>query len=343
MIKDGNTGGGNELVVSERSLTPAQYQALADVPAELEWLANIKNKKTRRAYEADVAEFMAFAGLRAPVELRTVTRAHVIAWRKHLESREKRSKGRRPGAKVQGLEDSSIRRKLAALSALFDYLCERNAVAGNPVDGVERPTANGNEGSTPALGDAQARKLLDAPPEDTLKGVRDRAILATLLYHGLRREELCGLRVRDIQSRQGVMHFRVKGKRDKIRFVPIHATAQRLIAEYLALAGHGEDIAGPLFRPVTNNRTGELDRPLDPASVYRNIIQKYGLETGISAQVNGLCVHSLRATAATNALSHEADIAKVQEWLGHANVSTTRLYDRRKTRPEDSPTFRVRY
>jgi integrase/recombinase XerD len=59
--------------------------------------------------------------------------------------------------------------------------------------------------------------------------------------------------------------------------------------------------------------------------------------------VNGLCVHSLRATAATNTLSHEADIAKVQEWLGHANVSTTRLYDRRKTRPEDSPTFRVRY
>jgi site-specific recombinase XerD len=54
-------------------------------------------------------------------------------------------------------------------------------------------------------------------------------------------------------------------------------------------------------------------------------------------------VHSLRATAATNALSHEADIAKVHEWLGHANVSTTRLNDRRKTRPEDSPTFHVKY
>jgi integrase len=94
---------------------------------------------------------------------------------------------------------------------------------------------------------------------------------------------------------------------------------------------------------VANNRTGELGRPLDPASVYRNIVVKYGRETGLGAEVNGLCVHSLRATAATNALSHEADIAKVQEWLGHANVSTTRLYDRRKTRPEDSPTFRVRY
>ncbi len=52
---------------------------------------------------------------------------------------------------------------------------------------------------------------------------------------------------------------------------------------------------------------------------------------------------SLRATAATNALEHEADIAKVQEWLGHANIATTRLYDKRATRPEDSPTFKVSY
>ena len=123
--------------------------------------------------------------------------------------------------------------------------------------------ANGNEGLTPALGDAQARKLIEAPPVDTLKGMRDRAVLATLLYHGIRREELCGLRVRDMQSRQGVMHFRVKGKRDKIRFVPMHPMAQRLIEEYLALAGHAADVAGPVFRPVTNNRTGELDKALD--------------------------------------------------------------------------------
>jgi integrase len=117
-----------------------------------------------------------------------------------------------------------------------------------------------------------------------------------------------------------------------------------LIADYLAFAGHSADTASPLFHPVKNNRTAEgLDRPLDPASVYRNIVRHYGLETRIDAEVNGLCVHSLRATAATNALSHQADIAKVQEWLGHANVSTTRLYDRRKTRPEDSPTFRVKY
>jgi integrase len=229
------------------------------------------------------------------------------------------------------------------LSSLFDYLCEHNAVMGNPVDGVKRPMTNGNEGSTPALGDRQARTLLEAPPADTLKGVRDRAILAVLLYHGIRREELCSLRVKDLHSRQGVVHIRIHGKRSKIRFIPVHAGAQRMIEDYLALAGHRGEVEGPLFRPVKNNRTGELDRALDPASIYRNVVLKYGLETGISAEVNGLCVHSLRATAATNALSHDSDIAKVQEWLGHANVSTTRLYDRRRSKPEDSPTFRVKY
>ena len=76
-----------------------------------------------------------------------------------------------------------------------------------------------------------------------------------------------------------------------------------------------------------------------PAYTSRHGHRRYGRETGLSAEVMGLCAHSLRATAATNALSHDADIAKVQEWLGHANVSTTRLYDRRKSKPEDSPTF----
>jgi integrase/recombinase XerD len=213
------------VVISEQKLTPAQFSSLSDVPPEIEWLANITNDKTRRAYKNDVQEFVLFTSLHDPAALRTVARSHVIAWRKHLESRE--------------LTPASIRRKLSALSSPFDYLCERNAVLGNPVDGVKRPRANNNEGTTPAMGDAQLRRLLEAPAPDTLKGVRDRAILATLLYHGIRREELCLLRLRDMQSRQGVMHFRIKGKRDKIRFVPMHPMVQRLIEEYLVAAKHG--------------------------------------------------------------------------------------------------------
>jgi len=65
-------------------------------------------------------------------------------------------------------------------------------VSGNPVGGVKRPMANGKKGSTPALGDALARKLLEAPPADTPKAVCDRAILATQLYHGMRRQSCAG-------------------------------------------------------------------------------------------------------------------------------------------------------
>ena len=315
--------------IEGRNLTAAEFQGLADLPPELEWFANITNEQTRRAYKNDVTEFSGYIGIQSPEEMRLITRAHVIAWREQIETRE--------------LAPATVRRKLSALSSLFDYLCEKNAVTHNPVNGVKRPMANSNEGTTPALSDSQARKLLDAPPADTRKGKRDRAILAALLYHGMRREELCKLKVKDLQSREGVRHLRIHGKGSKIRFVPLHPMAQRLIEDYLSEAGHKDDLKGPLFRPVRNNRTGELNRPLNPNSVYRNILRKYGTDAGVSTEVNGLCVHSLRATAATNALAHDADISKVQEWLGHANVSTTRLYDRRKTRLDDSPTFRVKY
>ena len=245
--------------VEDRVLTAAVFQGLAEVPPEIEWFANIDNEKTRRAYQADVRDFSGFVGIGRPEEFRVVTRAHLIAWRKDLERR--------------ALAPSTIRRKLSALSSLFDHLCEQNAVAHNPTRGVKRPRANNNEGLTPALGDGQARALLAAPAEDTLKGKRDRAILATLLYHGIRREELCKLRVRDVHQRDGVMHLRIEGKGGKLRFVPVALQALRLVREYVEHAGHREDLDSPLFRPVKNNATGTLVKPLNPNSIYRNVVR----------------------------------------------------------------------
>ena len=311
-----------------RALTAAEFLSLTAVPPEIEWFANIRAEKTRRAYQADIRDFTSFVGIAKPEEFRLITRAHVIAWRGRLESQ---------------CSDATIRRKLSALSSLFDHLCEQNAVALNPVNGVKRPMANNNEGKTPAISNDQARKLLEAPPDSTLKGKRDRAILSTLLHQGLRREELCLLRVKDYQRRNGVMMLHVHGKRKKERFVPVEPKTQRLIAEYLEAARHGNELDGPLFRPMKNNTTGELNKALNPRSLYRDVVIFYAKKVGIMVDTHGFCVHSLRATAATNALENRADIAKVQEWLGHANVSTTRLYDRRHTRPEDSPSFKVEY
>ncbi len=315
------TGSGNYNLLSR-----AEFQQLADVPPETVWFANIDNPRTRRAYMIDLRDFMAFVGIGRPEEFRIVSRAHVIAWRKSLEGR--------------GLGGATIRRKLAALSSIYEYLCEQNAVTHNPVKGVKRPSVETYEGKTPAMGDHQARQLLSAPDAGTLKGKRDRAMLSALLYHGLRREELCTLKVRDIAERRGVAHLRIHGKGGKLRYLPLHPGTAELLLEYVEALGHGGEPSSPLFRPVRNN-LGRTDQAMTTDGVYK-VVRYYTRKIGIG-DIKGLGVHSLRATAATNALDHEADIAKVQEWLGHASVATTRLYDKRKSRPEDSPTFKVAY
>ncbi|HEX7911978.1 MAG TPA: tyrosine-type recombinase/integrase [Paraburkholderia sp.] len=306
----------------EQRLTAAQFHQLADVPPEAEWFANLDNPRTRRAYEVDLRDFMNFTAIARPEDFRIVTRAHVLAWRTVLEDR--------------ALSGATIRRKLAALSSLFEYLCEKSAVDFNPVKGARRPKVESNEGKTPALDDHQARALLDAPDANTLKGKRDRALLSVLLYHGLRREELCQLKVRDIHARRGVLHLRIHGKGNKLRYLPLHAGSAERIQAYLEVAGHGETPNAPLFQPARRKTNAALTAD----GVYK-VVLAYAAVAKI--EVQGFGVHSLRATAATNALEHEADIARVQEWLGHANIATTRIYDRRKSRPEDSPTFRVAY
>lgn len=308
----------------ERRLSSLEFQQLAAVPAAVEWFANLDNPRTRRAYQNDLEDFCSFVGLTGTDEFRAVTRAHVLAWRTKLVS--------------QGLAGSTIRRKLAALASLFDHLLENNAVTGgNPVHGVKRPKVETNEGKTPALSDDQAKLLLMAPDGWTLKGLRDRAILAVLLYHGLRREEVAQLQSADLQDRRGVKHLQVKGKGGKTRYLPLHPVAAERIYTYLERDNKREPGNGPLFRSIRGLTTGSA---ITGNGIY-SVVAQWARAVGI--KVEGLGVHGLRATAATNALEHDADIAKVQEWLGHANISTTRLYDRRGKRAEDSPTYKVKY
>ncbi len=99
-------------------LKAARFQALVDISSELEWFANIDNKSTRRAYENALQDFMRFTGIRAPAEFRIVVRSQVIAWRDDLVAR--------------GLSGMTIRHRLAALSSLFEHLCESNAGRREP-------------------------------------------------------------------------------------------------------------------------------------------------------------------------------------------------------------------
>lgn len=115
----------------------------------------------------------------------------------------------------------------------------------------------------------------------------------------------------------------------------MHPVAAGRIHLYLERSGHHlNDKKVPLFIPLRGKPTGA---GVSANGIY-TVVEAYAKKAGI--EVADLGVHGLRATAATNALDHEADIAKVQAWLGHANISTTKIYDRRENRPEIHPPIR---
>jgi integrase/recombinase XerD len=155
---------------------------LADIPEEEIWLAKQKSKPTRRAYKLDVRHFMRTLHIQSYDELRQVDHRAVIAWERIMRE-------------IDRAEPSTIRRRLAALSSLFKHLKSHHHVENNPVADVERPAINWREGSTLAFAKVDAAKLLNTPAEDTIEGLRDRAILSVGLQVGLRRAEIAALSV----------------------------------------------------------------------------------------------------------------------------------------------------
>jgi site-specific recombinase XerD len=293
------------------------------------WLGNVLSPASRQARRQDIMTFITQTGIKSIEDFKTIDRAGIIEWRDSLLGTKEK-----PGYSIR-----TVKRQMATISKFFEHLCDENILQTNVVQGVERPKLNTSEGATAIISSAQAKDLLEAPDPKTLKGKRDRAILATFLFHALRRSELCNLKVKDVQEREGIKQFRILGKGSKERYIPVHPAAISRITDYLSASGHGKTKEVPLFKPLSNNAAGRKLKGLSPNAVYELVLY-YGRKVGINENFS---THSLRATAATNALNNREDIRKVQKWLGHAAVQTTAMYDKRENRPEDSPTFRVRY
>ncbi len=293
------------------------------------WLKNIPSHNTRQAYQKDLIDFINFKKIIKIDNFKDVKRSDIIDWRDFL-----RGLDNKPGLAIR-----SVKRKMATLSRFFSFLCDENILESNVVLGVERPKLQANKGATAPIGDFQTRDLLNGPDTKTLQGKRDRAILATFVYHALRRSELCQLKVKDIEEREGIKQFKILGKGEKVRYVSISHQAIGDLQEYLRASGHENNPESPLFLSVSNN-TKKNPRHMTSISIY-NIVIKYGKKTGTIQQK--FSPHSLRSTAATNAANRGVPLKKIQEWLGHANISTTALYVTDDNAPKDSPSFQVRY
>lgn len=305
-----------------KRLDRKEFEDLRKIPEYQTWLATIDNPHTRSASASDLSSFSNLFPIETLADLKKITAAHVSYWREQLKS--------------SGSGPATIRRRISALSRLYQFLIQKSALNYNPARDVERPKEGANQGKTPALSNHDAKRLLQAPPSTTLKGKRDRAILAVLLYHALRREEVCTLTVQDLSLRKGILNLTVHGKGGHRRYIPVHPQAVFLIQDYLKSAGHQSEKEGALFR-----RIKQPDASLTPKAIDTDIVKHWAQKVGIAA--SEIRPHVLRATAATNALENGADIAHVQEWLGHKNIATTRLYDKREQKGEDSPTFKVEY
>jgi integrase/recombinase XerD len=300
---------------------------LAGIPEEEIWLASRKSARTRRAYRNDVKHFMHTLNIQSIDELRRVDHRAVMAWERLMREE-------------QGSQASTVRRRLAALSSLFAHLVKFGEVPMNPVREVERPAINRTEGMTLAFSQKQARAILDKPDAGTLLGVRDRAILAVGLQVGFRRAEIAALKVGDFHMNRGLDCLKVLRKGGKKGSLAIHPQAAQRIRDYLDMAGHGNDIEGPLFRPVKDNCKGQVSRRhIYPGAIDR-VLRKYARHIGLD---RGYSAHSMRATFITTALDNGASLEDVQSAAGHADPSTTKLYDRRGYNPEKSASFFANY
>ena len=327
----------NELVVPTK-LTPingrlqlATIDVLEFVPEEQVWLDGLKTENTRRAYRRDIAHFGLVLGIETREQLYAANHKAVTYWEKYMRE-------------VDGLEASTIRRKLSALSSLFTHLVDHGVALINPVREIKRPDLDRSEGKTLAFSKREARKILDAPDAETVMGKRDRAILSVGFQAGFRREEIAHLKVDALHKNKGVDALWVKRKRKRNRqSVTVNPTTAQRILDYLASAGHSDDRRGPMFRPVRNNGrkgTDNMRRHMDPDAVDR-VLKKYAeLALGSS---DGYSAHSMRATFATTALENEADIEEVQFAMGHSDISTTKLYDRRRHNPEKAAAYFANY
>jgi integrase/recombinase XerC len=208
---------------------------------------------------------------------------------------------------------ATVARKLAALRSLFKYLVRVGVVEASPVAVIRTPRQDKKLPRCLTIEEIDA--LMNAPDENTLGGLRDKAILETIYSAGLRISELVNLNVEDLDEFNEAL--RVGGKGRKERLVPIGSKAAEAIYRYSfkRSATVGLPIRGALFI----NKHGKR---LSARSIRRQLT-KYLQIAGIDQHASP---HTLRHSFATHMLNAGADLRSVQELLGHESLSTTQIY-----------------
>jgi site-specific recombinase XerD len=285
--------------------------------------ANIRNPHTRRAYARACSRFFAWCEERG-LTLTTIRPYDVATYIETLQQTHSA-----PGVKQQ----------LAAVRMLFDWLITGQVVPVNPASAVRGPKHVVKTGTTPVLDGKEWRKLIDAIPTNTVRDLRDRALIATLTYSFARITAALKMKVEDLRPKGAGWELRLHEKGGKHHTMPCHHALAEALRAYIDAAGIADDRKGWLFRTARGHTATALsEQPMGQTDAWR-MIRRRAVAAGIHAPIGN---HSFRATGITAYLGNGGALEHAQSMAAHESPRTTKLYDRTKERLTQDEVERIR-
>jgi integrase/recombinase XerD len=281
--------------------------------------ATIRNDNTRRAYGRAVADFLAYCD-RQRLTLTGIQPLHVAAYIQNL-------------TKIKSAP--TVKQHLAAINMCLDWLTSGGVIDFNPAASVRGPKHVVKRGKTPVLTIDQAKQLLasivpqqqpgDAqePLQPTISELRDRALIAVMVFSFARVSAALGMKVEDYYTEGRRAWFRLYEKGGKRHEVPAHHNAEKYLDAYLDAARIARQKKTPLFRSIDRHRQLTA-RPI-PARNALAMIKRRAQAIGLPEEI---CCHTFRATGITAYLEGGGTIEHAQAIANHESPKTTKLYDR---------------
>ena len=308
----------SELAPFRQPLAPAIVEAIGE-RARWRFLefftANIRNPNTRRAYLKDVTSFLAWCEERGVYQLGDVTSFHVAGYIEQL---------------TQTRSAPTAKRHLAALRHLFDWLVVGQVVPANPATSVRGPKYTQREGVKPVLEPEEVRALLNAIDTRALAGLRDRALIALMVFSFARVGAAIAMRVEDVYVQNRRLWVRLHEKGGKLHKMPCHHTLEEYLDAWLDSSGLREQPKAALF-PTIRRGTGNGAQQISDSALYQGdvhaMVRRRAAAAGIATKIGS---QTFRGTGITTYLKNGGTLEKARDMANHADLRTTQLYDRRR-------------
>ena len=302
---------------AEMALGRLFRQARADdaVAALLPWICDaLPSSKSRQAYHDDLKAFVSHLAA-IGVHPYDVTGDHVRIYKESMVQAEKKA--------------ATIARALSVIRGTYEQFGKKGLVPWNVVGDVQAVTSpRVDKNTTPGMSEQEACRILHAPDMRSLMGLRDHALLFTYFKTACRSRAIARAKIGDLECTDFDWYIVVTEKGSKQQRKPLLEAAPALF-RWLDRAGIStEDPQVPLFSALAANKRTPTGRHLTQRAIL-NIVKKYARQAGLQVDRTGrrgICTHSLRKTALTNALEHGARMEQVQAWAGHSDIRTTQGY-----------------